>query len=91
MMRSPMKRLDMNKIKTVKDPHALTKLFILDRREFFRRNPPEGLDQRRCSFIECDLALLITYIHALELLVQYGVKSFYMFLKPYLNNADKVI
>ena len=33
--------------------------------------------------------MLITYIHSLELLTQYGIKSFYMFLKSYLVNADK--
>ena len=40
------------------------------------------------SFIECDSALLVTLIHALELLCQYGVKSFYMFLKSFLENLD---
>ena len=40
------------------------------------------------SYIECDLALLITLIHALELLTQYGVKSFYAFLKSTIDNTD---
>lgn len=44
VMRSPMKRLEMNRISTAKEPAYLTKYFILERREFFRRNPPEGLD-----------------------------------------------
>jgi len=35
------------------------------------------------------LALLVTYIHALELLTQYGCKSFYTFLKSYTDNKDK--
>ncbi len=34
------------------------------------------------------MALLITLIHALELLSSYGVKSFYMFLKSFLENTD---
>ena len=40
------------------------------------------------SYIECDLALLITLIHALELLTQYGVKSFNAFLKSTIDNTD---
>lgn len=47
VMRSPMKRLEMNRISTAKEPAYLTKYFILERREFFRRNPPEGLDVSR--------------------------------------------
>ena len=34
------------------------------------------------------MALMMTLLHALELLTQYGVKSFYMFLKGILDNTD---
>jgi len=44
MMRGAVKRLEINKIATVKDPSFLTKMFVLEKREWFRRNPPEGLD-----------------------------------------------
>ena len=44
VMRGPVKRLEMNRIQTVKDPGCLTKMFVLEKREGFRRNTPEGLD-----------------------------------------------
>jgi hypothetical protein len=31
---------------------------------------------------------MISLIHALELLCQYGVKSFYMFIKNFIENTD---
>lgn len=43
-MKSPLKRLEINRIVTNKDPNSLSKLFILDRRDQFRKNPPSGLD-----------------------------------------------
>ncbi len=46
------------------------------------------IKQKRCGLIECDLALLVTLVHALELLTLYGVKSFYLFLKSTIENTD---
>jgi hypothetical protein len=40
------------------------------------------------SFIECDFALLMTFLHGLNLLTNYGVKSFYLFFKSYIENSD---
>jgi hypothetical protein len=31
---------------------------------------------------------MVTLLHSLELLTQYGVKSFYMFLKGVIDNTD---
>ena len=45
-MKSPLKRLEYNKALTNKDPGALSKGFVLEKREQFRRNPPIGLDVR---------------------------------------------
>ena len=111
-MKNVLKRLEMNKFISHKDPNTLSKMFILERREHFRKNIPQGLDvcknlskvfsknvkitfiiswikkQKRISFVECDVGLLITLLHALELLCQYGVKSFYMFLKSFIENLD---
>ncbi|CAF0760948.1 unnamed protein product [Brachionus calyciflorus] len=88
VMRSPLKRLEINRILSIKDPGTLSKLAILTRREEFRKNIAPGMDSRRAGLIEGDLALLVTLVHALELLVQYGVKSFYMFLKSFVENTD---
>ena len=44
MMRTPLKRLEMSRVLSVKDPNLLNKIQILNRREEFRRNPPPGLD-----------------------------------------------
>jgi hypothetical protein len=43
-MRSPLKRLEMNKVFLSKDPNSLSKFQVLDRREYVRKNPPPGLD-----------------------------------------------
>jgi hypothetical protein len=38
--------------------------------------------------VESDFYLMITLLHSLELLTQYGVKSFYIFLKGVIDNPD---
>jgi hypothetical protein len=38
--------------------------------------------------VESDFFLMVTLLHSLELLTQYGVKSFYMFFKGVLDNTD---
>ena len=53
-MKSPIKRLEMNKVSTVKEPASLTKMFVLERRESFRRNPPTGLDVKFKICIYCN-------------------------------------
>jgi hypothetical protein len=35
------------------------------------------------------MSLLMTYSHALDLLSQYGVKTFYIFLKNHMENVEK--
>ncbi len=68
-------------------------MLLLDRREQFRKNPPPGIDRKRAAFIECDFALIMSFIHGLDLLVNYGLKSFYVFLKSFIdgenNNAQQ--
>ena len=44
MIKGPIKRLEQNKVFYVKDINSLNKLYVLDRREQFRKNPPAGLD-----------------------------------------------
>lgn len=83
-----MKRLEVNRVLNVRDPGSLQKFAILTRREDFRKNVAPGMDSRRAGLIESDLAILVTLVHALELLIQYGVKSFYMFLKSCVENTD---
>jgi hypothetical protein len=43
-MRSPLKRLEMNRALSVKDPASLSKMLVLQKREQFRRNPPPNSD-----------------------------------------------
>lgn len=88
MIRNPLKRLEMNRVLSVRDPGSLHKFAILTRRDVFRKNVAPSMDSRRAGLIESDLAVLVTLVHALELLIQYGVKSFYMFLKSNVENTD---
>ena len=81
VMRGPIKRLENNKVLYVRDVNTINKLFVLERREQFRKDPPNNLDVKRKGFIECDFAMIVSFIHGLELLMQYGIKSFYIFLK----------
>jgi hypothetical protein len=51
-MRSPLKRLEINKVILSKDPNNLSKFQVLDRREYVRRNPPPGLDVYLYKYID---------------------------------------
>ena len=44
VMKATMKRIENNGLFAGKDPNTLSKYVILEKREAFRRNPPEGLD-----------------------------------------------
>ncbi len=83
-----MKRLERNKVFHVKDVNSLNKFFVLDRREQFRKNPPQGLDRKQCAFIEGDFAMIMSFIHGFELLINYGLKSFYVFLKSFIDGEN---
>jgi Fanconi anemia group M protein len=78
----------MNKVFHIKDVNSLNKFFVLDRREQFRKNPPPGLDRKRCAFIEGDFAMIMSFIHGFELLINYGLKSFYVFLKSFIDGEN---
>lgn len=80
-MKCPLKRLELNKVLFIRDPSSINKLQILDKREQFRRDPPQNFDSKKKGFVECDFAMIVSFIHGLELLMQYGIKSFYIFLK----------
>ena len=43
-MKGPMKRLELNKALYARDVGSLSKFYVLERREAFRKNPPPGLD-----------------------------------------------
>lgn len=43
-MRMPLKRLEMNRVFTIKDPNALSKIFILQNRESFRKSASYSTD-----------------------------------------------
>lgn len=40
----PLKRLEMNRVFTIKDPNALSKIFILQNRESFRKSASYSTD-----------------------------------------------
>ena len=63
-----------------KDIGSLTKYMLLQSRDKFRQNPPDNFPRSRSGMIEGDFALCITLTHALELLLQHGIRGFYNFL-----------
>lgn len=50
-MKSPLKRLEYNKAMSHKDPGTLSKFFVLEVRNQFRKNPPAGIDVRKFKHI----------------------------------------
>ena len=50
-MKTVLKRLEMNKFLNIKDPNTLSKIYILERREQFRRNRPVDVDVRKTLFL----------------------------------------
>ena len=63
-----------------KDIGSLTKFMVITSREKFRQNPPQNFPQSKRGMTEGDFAICITLTHALELLLQHGIRGFYNFL-----------
>lgn len=63
-----------------KDIASLSKAAVLTSRERFRQNPPGNLSRAQSGMAEGDFAMCITLTHALELLLQHGIRGFYNFL-----------
>lgn len=63
-----------------KDISSLTKFMVIQSRDKFRQNPPDNFPRQMCGVVEGDFALTITLTHALELLLQHGIRGFYNFL-----------
>ena len=40
---------------------------------------------KRCNLIEGDFAALLSFLHGLEMLLHYGIKSFFIFLKSFIE------
>ena len=64
----------------VPDLGSLSRLALLRWRDAFRQNPPGSVAKERRGLIEADFALCISLVHALELLQQHGVRTFFNFL-----------
>ena len=47
VMKGPLKRLEVNHVMSVKDSGALSKMFLLERRECFRKKPPPNFDVKK--------------------------------------------
>ena len=52
----PLKRLEMNRVFTIKDPNALSKIFILQNRESFRKSASYSTD------VHIKIVLFFTFI-----------------------------
>lgn len=63
-----------------KDIGSLTKFMVIQSRDKFRQNPPDNFPRSRSGMTEGDFAICITLCHALELLLQHGIRGFYNFL-----------
>jgi len=71
--------MNMNLLFT-KDIGSLTKGMVLLSRERFRQNPPGNFQRSQTGMAEGDFAMCISLTHALELLLQHGIRGFYNFL-----------
>lgn len=71
-----------------KDIGSLTKGMVITSRERFRQNPPGNLQRHQVGMAEGDFAMCITLTHALELLLQHGIRGFYNFLAGKTDMAE---
>ncbi|CAK8692249.1 unnamed protein product [Clavelina lepadiformis] len=70
-----------NKVIFNKDAAYFSKYALLMARDQYRKDPPTGLSRNTMGTVEGTFAILISLYHGLELLVQHGLKSFFIFLK----------
>ena len=68
---------------------SLTKGSVILARERFRKNPPGNFVRAQSGKAEGDFAMCITLTHALELLVQHGLRGFYNFLAEKTSVPEK--
>ena len=68
---------------------SLTKGSVIVARERFRKNPPGNFAKTQTGKAEGDFAMCITLTHALELLVQHGLRGFYNFLAEKTSVPEK--
>ncbi|XP_078491506.1 uncharacterized protein LOC100175837 isoform X2 [Ciona intestinalis] len=78
-------RLVSNDILHHKDAKNITKYALLMARDQFRK--VSGLPKTSMGIIEGDFATAISLYHGLELLLQHGMKSFFIFLKGIMDGA----
>nr|XP_018669630.1 Fanconi anemia group M protein homolog isoform X2 [Ciona intestinalis] len=78
-------RLVSNDILYHKDAKNITKYALLMARDQFRK--VSGLHKASMCIIEGDFATAISLYHGLELLLQHGMKSFFIFLKGIMDGA----
>lgn len=71
-----------------KDISSLTKYMVIQSRDKFRQNPPDNFPPSRRGMTEGDFAICITLTHALDLLLQHGIRGFYNFLAGKTDSND---
>lgn len=76
-----MDRLAARKVLFTNNPDSSSKFMLLKEREKFRQDPPENLPRSEFGKVEGDFALAMSLFHAYELLLLYGMRSFFLFLK----------
>ncbi|DAZ96450.1 TPA: hypothetical protein N0F65_006496 [Lagenidium giganteum] len=78
-------RLYTAKIILFKDPDKLTRWYVLQMRERFRKSP--NYQEHRGA--ESDLALLVSLVHARDLLTVHGISSFKEYVHPWINENTR--
>jgi Fanconi anemia group M protein len=79
-------RLASEKLIYTTDIDRLSKFQLLQARQKFRDTTAKGV---MSSAIEGDFALAISLLHGYELLLQHGMRSFYVFLDQNVNNNER--
>jgi len=64
-----------------KNVNSYTKYALLMARDRFRKDPPPRASKTLTNVVEGDFAICLSMYHGLELLLQHGMKSFFIFIK----------
>ncbi|XP_053701979.1 Fanconi anemia group M protein [Synchiropus splendidus] len=83
-------RLVQNRAMTHKDLRTLTKYQMILARDQFRKNPPSHIQGPQLGMLEGDFALCISLCHGYELLLQTGLRSFFLYLQGIMDGSREM-
>ncbi|XP_077477393.1 Fanconi anemia group M protein isoform X2 [Stigmatopora argus] len=83
-------RLIQNRVMAHKDLQNLTKYQLLLARDQFRKNPPTHIKGPQQGMLEGDFALCISLCHGYELLMQMGLRSFFLFIQGIMDGSREM-